>query len=88
MLDITKFFLATEISHEPKVRQFLRSQFNVFAVLNTRPTEEGKRVIDYFHTCRDVKHLEDKPIVDLRASNGLTVRFIKYERFLVLFIFL
>jgi transcription elongation factor SPT6 len=77
LLDITRFYLATEISNEPRVRQFLRSQFNVFALLNTRPTEEGKRTIDYFHTFRDVKHLENKPIVDMRAVNGFTVRFIK-----------
>lgn len=81
MLDVTRFYLATEISHEPRVRQFLRSQFNLFALLNTAPTEEGKRVIDYFHTCRDVKRLENKPILEMRAASGFTVRFIKYVDF-------
>ncbi len=71
-------FLATEIGFEPKIRQQLRSQFNVYAVINTRPTEEGKRVIDAFHFYRDVKHLRNKPVIEIMKYESPTTRFIKY----------
>jgi hypothetical protein len=71
-------FLATEVGAEPHVRQQLRPQFDVHAVVNTRPTEEGKRTIDAFHPFREVKHLANKPIVEILKFEAPTTKFIKY----------
>jgi transcription elongation factor SPT6 len=76
-------YLATDLGANPHVRQALRSQFDVHAVLNTRPTEDGKRVIDAFHSAREVKHLKDKPIVDILKFESPTTKFIKYASFFV-----
>lgn len=78
VLSAMAHYLATEVGAEPRVRQQLRSQFDVHAVVNTRPSEEGKRTIDAFHPFREVKHLQNKPAVEILKFEAPTTKFIKY----------
>jgi hypothetical protein len=89
LINNIRLFLATEIGVEPKIRQNLRSQFNVYAVINTRPTEEGRKIVDVFHPFREIKYLVNKPVIQILESSRLTTEFIRYiEFFSLLFIYL
>jgi len=80
LVKVAESFNATEIAAEPFIRQFVRSEYPLYAVINTRPTEEGKRVIDPFHIYRDIKHLVDMPINEVtinQVSRQATTKFAK-----------
>jgi hypothetical protein len=70
--------IASEISFEPSVKQFCRSQYRERATISTRPTATGLLAINPFHELFGFHYLDEKPVQQfLSGSASDKVLFLK-----------
>ncbi|EFJ08665.1 hypothetical protein SELMODRAFT_447972 [Selaginella moellendorffii] len=73
---------AVEISAEPAAREYIRNFYMDRAVVTTKPTVEGNRVIDPFHQYADVKWLLNKPVKAFEDGQWLLIQKAEEEKLL------
>ncbi|KAL9240041.1 hypothetical protein vseg_014304 [Gypsophila vaccaria] len=73
---------AIEISCEPRVKKHFRSIYFDNVVVSTRPTNDGKSVIDAFHQFAGVKWLRNKPLSKFEDAQWLLIQKAEEEKLL------
>lgn len=59
-----RYVAAMELSHEARVRRFLRDIYRRNAVMTTKPTKKGMEEIDAFHDYYGLHLIRNKPVKD------------------------
>lgn len=77
VLEATRHILARDLAHYPIIRSFLRRSFMSYAIVNTEPTEAGKREIDKWHPLREVKRLHNKPCNNFNLNSDQFLKILK-----------
>ncbi|KAH7314514.1 hypothetical protein KP509_21G005900 [Ceratopteris richardii] len=71
---------AVEISTEPAVRDYVRSEFMKKAVINTKPTKDGNTLIDPYHDYAIVKWIANKPLSGFKDGQWLLIQKAEEEK--------
>lgn len=68
VLDGSRTLYAAELSSTPQFRAQLAETFEMYAVVSTKPTPNGRLYIDLQHPYANVRHLQQKPVSSFKNS--------------------
>jgi transcription elongation factor SPT6 len=67
-LDGSRALFAAELSVQPSFRARISECFDLYGVVSTKATPQGKLYIDLHHPFANVRHLKNKPVSSFRGS--------------------
>lgn len=84
VLEAVKFVVARQIAREPLLRKSVREIFYERAKISVRPTKQGIKEIDEFHSCFTIKYMKDKPVRELTGDEFLRLKIAEQDKLIII----